>query len=177
MKTEKRADPKYPVAAILSDGTEILVPRQSKFSDEWLRKHGCSLVAEFEALQFLKVKKKWWPIYLLKWHRKNTLGQIYAKVTIKGVAEGINELADGKGTATYGPTPTEKKIQTALDAGAMVLFERGAPIHTLALIKDDGQVYKLNAGRVTKSSAEWAAKVATKSERYRGFIIVKRSKK
>lgn len=174
MKTEKTGNYKYPLELKLENGAKITLPKQSRFDNVWLRKHGCSLMAEYEALQFLGVKKKWWPIYLLSWHKENTPSEVFAKVTIRGVAEGINKLAKGKGSAKYGPTVTKKKVQTALDAGAMVIFERVSPTHTLVLVKDDGQVWKLDAGTVKKSSAEWAAKVATKSKRYRGMVIVRR---
>lgn len=181
MKRSKTGNPKYPLTVTLSTGQKITVPRQSKFDNDWLRKHGCSIMAEYMALQFLGVSHipvhgrlvKIWPINLYEWHKKNTPDQIFAKLTVKGVAEGINKLSFGKGSAKYGPTPTEHKIQTALNAGALVIVERGDPIHTLTFIQDEGVVYKLNAGTCTKSSAEWAAKVATKSKRYRGMVIVK----
>lgn len=181
MKKHKNDDPKYPLTVTLSTGEEITVPKQSKFTDPWLKKHGCSLIAEYMALQWLGLTHvaingrlvKPWPLYLHQWHKQNTPEQIFAKVTVKGVAEGINRLCMNKGSAKYGTTPTVNKIKTALNAGALVIVERGDPIHTLVFVQDNGIVYKLNAGQCVRSSAEWAAKVATKSKRYRGIVVVK----
>lgn len=173
MKKTKTNDPKYPLKVTLSDGTVLTVPRQSKFSDNWLRKHGCSLVAEFIAFEFLGYPKRW-PLYLREWHKEHTPSEIFAKVTVRGVAEALKERGAKKGTATYSKTVTAKRIRTALDGGALVIVERGNPIHTLTFVKDGDTVYKLNAGTCSKSSAEWAAKVATKSKRYRGMVIVRR---
>lgn len=178
MKKKKTNDRKYPLEIELEDGTRILLPRQSQFTDPWLRQHGCSLVAEFEALQFIGVpKKKHWPIYLEEWHRENTPDEVYAKVTVKGVAEGINELGKGKGTAKYSKNVTAYRIKTALECGAFVIMERAKPIHTIALVQDGGTVYKLNAGTVTKTTPEAAAKTATTSKRYRGMVVVRRKDK
>ena len=177
MRIEKTTDKKYPERVILTDGTEILLGRQSRFSDPWLKAHGCSLVAEFEALQWLGVKKTWWPIYLEEWHRENTPDEVFAKVTLRGVTEGINSIGKGKGTATYYKTVTAKRVREALDSGAFVIYERKSPIHSLCLIKDAGTVYKLNGGTAKKSSPEYAARTATTSKRYRGMIVVKRSAK
>ena len=177
MKLIKTHDYKYPNNAVLEDGTEILLARQSRFTDPWLKAHGCSLVAEFEALQWLGVKKKWWPIYLEEWHRNNTPEDVLKKVTLLGVTKGINVKGKGKGEATYYKTVTEKRVREALDSGAFVIYERKSPIHSLCLIKDAGQVYKLNAGTARKSSAAYAARTATTSKRYGGMIIVRRVKK
>lgn len=175
MKSKRTNNPKYPRVITLTDGTEITLARQSKFSDPWLKAHGCSLVAEFEALQWLGVKKKWWPIYLKEWHEEHTPGEIYAKVTVRGVAEGLQQIGARKGSATYSANVTAKRIRTALDNGAAVIMERGNPIHTITLVKDGDDVYILNAGTYRKTTPAAQAKRATTSKRYRGMIIVRRA--
>lgn len=178
MRSKKTDDPKYPREITLTDGTKILLPRQSKFTDPWLKAHGCSLVAEFEALQWLGVKKeKHWPIYLKEWHFRNDSEDVYAKVTVKGVSKGIDILGKGKGSADYIKTPTEERIQDAIDAGHVVILEQGNPIHTVTLLPDKKGIYVANAGTVRRTTAKAKAKKATTSKRYRGMVIVKRSEK
>lgn len=175
MKKKKNDDPKYPLRVTLSTGEEILIPRQSKFDDEWLRKHGCSLIAEFMANQFLGIPKAGkWPIHLLKWHRQHTRSEIFAKVTVRGVAEGINKMANGRGVAEYSEKVDSFRIQNALDLGALVIMERKNPIHTIVLVQDKDGVWMLNAGRAVKTTAAKAAKTATTSKRYRGMVVVRR---
>lgn len=177
MRSKKTDDPKYPREITLTDGTKILLPRQSKFTDPWLKAHGCSLVAEFEALQWLGVKKeKHWPIYLEEWHRDNTPEEVYAKVTVRGVSKGLKHYGKGRGTATYSANVTAKRMRTALDNGAFVIMERGNPVHTIAMIKDGGEYYLLNAGTFRKATPESQAKRAATSKRYKGMVIVRRSK-
>jgi hypothetical protein len=176
MRSKKTDDPKYPREITLTDGTKILLPRQSKFTDPWLKAHGCSLVAEFEALQWLGVPKaKHWPIYLEEWHRQHTPKDVFAKVTVKGVSKGIDHYGKGKGSATYSANVTAKRINTALNNGALVIMERGNPIHTIVIVKDGETVYILNAGTYRKTTPAAQAKRATTSKRYRGMIIVRRA--
>lgn len=178
MKSKATNDKKYPREVTLTDGTQILIPRQSKFADPWLKAHGCSLVAEFIALQWLGLKTaKHWPIYLEEWHRENTPEAVKAKVTVKGVAEGINHYGKGKGSADYIKTPTEERIQAAIDSGYVVILEQGDPIHTVTLLPDKKGIYVANAGTVRRTTAKAKAKKATTSKRYRGMVIVKRSEK
>lgn len=172
MKTKKTKKPNYPTIAILDDGTELVIPRQSQFHNEWLRKHGCSLMAEYVALQFVGVHK--WPIRLLVWHRKHTPDDIYAKVTVKGVAKGIATLGKGKAQVQYIAKPTADKIQEAMNEGAVIVLEQGSPIHTVTLLPDRKGIYCANAGTVRKTTAEAKAKKATSSKRYRGMVIVRR---
>lgn len=177
MRSRSTGDKKYPKEITLTDGTKILLPRQSKFSDPWLKAHGCSLVAEFEALQWLGVKKeKHWPIYLEAWHRDNTPEEVYAKVTVRGVTDGMKHYGKGRGTATYSATVTAKRMRIALDTGALVIMERSNPIHTIVMIKDCEEYYLLNAGTFRRTTPEVQAKRAATSKRYRGMIIVRKTK-
>lgn len=184
MKIIKRRNEKYPLKVKLSDGKKLIIPKQSKFTNEFLKKHGCSLMAEYIALQFIGIKKirvgkkslGIYPINLLKWHKENTPGEIYAKVTVKGVSEGINKIGKGKGTAKYYKTVTAERIEKAIDAGNLVIMEQKDPIHTIVLLPDKEGCFMASHGKVTKVSIAKITKTATTNERYRGMIVVKDDK-
>ena len=182
MQIIKLREAKYPVMAVLSTGEKIIIPKQSKFSNIWLKNHGCSIMAEYIALQFLGVKKLTvkkntygvWPINLLKWHRKYTPNQVKSKVTVRGVARGINDIGKGKGRASYRRVVTCKGMSEALEAGHMVIMEQADPIHTIALLPDSDGVYMASYGRVKEVSVKALAKTATTNATYRGMVIVKK---
>lgn len=181
MRKIKIVNPKYPLKVVLSNGKSMIVPKQSEFSDDWLRHHGCSLMAEYLALQWLGVKTVRidgrnygiWPINLLKWHKKYNKSQVKAKVTVKGVAYGINKIAKGKGKATYYRVVTAGRMRKALDAGYAVIMEQGSPIHTIYLAHDKDGTFRISYGRVAKVNVDTVARTATKNATYRGMIVVK----
>lgn len=180
MKITKRKSPKYPIEITLTDGTKMIIPRQSQFDNEWLRKHGCSLMAEYIALQWLGVKsvpvngkrKGLYPINLLRWHKKHTPDDIAAKVMLTGVEKGIDKLSDGNGKY-YKGTMLER-MREALDKGHLVIYERKDPIHTVILIPDDGKVWVANHGTVKETTTAKEAKKALKKTKYRGMVVVSR---
>lgn len=172
MHLSKRSDPKYPLRAVLSDGSKLIIPRQQKFSNPWLRKHGCSLMAEYIALQWLGVKK--YPIRLLSWHKKHTPDEIAAKVMVKGVAEGIDKLSDGK--VVFTRTVTTEKISKALSEGCFVIFEQKDPIHTVIVFRDKDGTFFASNGSVKKTSAARMARTALTSTKYRGMITIYKEK-
>lgn len=172
MKQTKTKNPKYPLKVTLKNGTKITVPKQSKMSNAFLRKHGCSLMAEYVALQFLGVHK--WPINIYRWHKKYDKAHVKAKVTVKGVSVGINKQCKGKGSATYYKVPTKAKMAEALKAGHAVILEQKNPIHTIIIIPDGGVNYLVNYGKVSKANIDKLAKTATTSATYRGMVIVRR---
>ena len=154
MKKVRTDDPKYPLKITLTTGETMLIPRQSKFDNEWLKKHGCSIMAEYIAMQWLGVKKvgsaKLWPITLLRWHKKNTPDLIGAKVLIKAIPAAIKALSKGK--AKYYKGVTKARMEDALAKSHLVIFEQKNPIHTVILIPDDGAVYVATYGTVTKTT-------------------------
>ena len=180
MKIEKRKSTKYPLEVTLSGGEKLIIPKQSKFSDDWLRHHGCSLMAEYIALQWLGIKHITvnhksvgiYPINLLKWHKEHTKDEVKTKVTVKGVAEGINELAKGKGSAKYYKRVTAKRISEAIKAGDVVIMEQKKPIHTIILLPDHDGTFMASHGNVHKVSIKKIAKTATTNWKYRGMIVV-----
>lgn len=178
MQKIKRKSEKYPLEVILSTGEHIIIPKQSKFKDAWLKEHGCSLMCEYIALQWLGVKKikvdgksvGIYPINLLKWHREHTKDQIKSKVTIKGVGRGINKLSDG--WAVYSEKVTAEKIKDALNEGNIVIMEQKSPIHSILLLKDKDDVYIADHGKVEKADIDKIAKKATVNRTYRGMLEV-----
>lgn len=177
MKKEKTGDKKYPLKITLSTGETMIIPRQSQFDNEWLRKHGCSLMAEYVALQWLGVKKirvgkkrvHPYPINLLRWHKQNTPEDIAAKVIIKALEVGIKELSDGR--AKYYKKVTKDRMSDALEKGKLVAFEQKDPIHTVLLIPDDG-VWVASHGTVTKTTVDKMMKTVLKSTKYRGMVVI-----
>jgi hypothetical protein len=170
MEIIKTHDKKYPIIATLSDGTKIKVPKQSKFSNTWLRSHGCSLMAMYEALQFCG--KHIYPLHLYQWFKEHDKSDIKAKVTVKGVAKGINYYKAGH--AKYDSTPTYEEIEKALKEGKAVILEQKNPIHTIFLIQDAGINYIINYGAVKKVNIKRIAKTATSNKTYKGMVIVER---
>lgn len=177
MKITKTKDKKYPLKIVLEDGTKITVPKQSAMSNSFLKKHGCSLMAEYVCLQFLGVHK--WPINLYKWHKSHTKGDIKSKVTVKGVSKGINKQCKNKGIARYYSKPTFEIMDKAIKANCAVILEQKSPIHTICIIPDqgkDGKVtpYLVNYGKVSKADLKKLIKTATTNQTYRGLVTVAR---
>ena len=170
MKQTKTKNKKYPLKIKLQTGEKMTIPKQSEFDNDFLRYHGCSLMAEYIALQFFKIHK--WPINLYKWHKKNTPKSIKGKVTVYGIYHGISHFIKGKGTAIYHSHPTAEKIQKAMDAGSLVILEQKNPIHTVILIPDGEEMYVASYGKVKKTNAKTQANKATKNETYRGMIVI-----
>lgn len=169
MKKIKTKSKKYPLKIVLSDGRKITIPKQSEFKNDFLRHHGCSLMAEFVALQYVGTWK--YPIDLLHWHRKHDKKNIKAKVTVKGVSKGIARI--GKVDTTYHSKVTAERIRKAAKGGHCVVMEQKNPIHTITLIPDKGKLWKVSYGKVTQTTAASIAKTATTNKTYRGMVVVK----
>lgn len=168
MKITKTKDEKYPLKVTLSNGTVLKVPKQANFDNAFLRCHGCSIMAEYLALQYLH--KHIWPITLLRWHRKSDKEDIRIKVTLKGVTKGINHYKPG--AAKYDRTPTAAKIRKELRTGHVVIMEQKNPIHSIFLFHDDGHNYMISYGKVKRINVDKIAKTATTNKNYRGMVIV-----
>lgn len=174
MEKQKTGNKKYPLKITLSSGETMKIPRQSQFDNDWLRKHGCSIMAEYIALQWLGVKKvgkhSLYPIYLLRWHKKHTPDMIAAKLLVKGVAEGINELSDGK--AKYYKSTLRPRMIKALAKDHLVIFEQKDPIHTVILLPDDDGIFVASHGKVKKTTVDKMMKTVLASTKYRGMVTV-----
>ncbi len=169
MKITKTKNKKYPFKVALSDGTVLKVPKQANFDNAFLRCHGCSIMAEYMALQYLK--KHIWPITILRWHRKSDQEDIKSKVTLRGVEKGINHYKPG--AAKYDPEPTAPKIRYYLRTGHVIILEQKDPIHSVFIFHDDGHNYMATYGKVKRINVDKISKTATANKTYRGMVIVK----
>lgn len=170
MKITKTKSSKYPRRVIFNNGRKSPVPNQTKFKNSFVRNHGCSLAGFYIGLRYCGEKSKMNP--LLKWSRSHLKKYMKAKLTIKGVAVGLNKKC-GRKVATYHKKPTWSKVNKALSDGHLVLVERGNPIHTVVLYRASGKTYMLDHGNVKKVSAKSIVSKATSSSTYRGWVDVK----
>lgn len=170
MKITKTKKSKYPHRVTFNNGRTSPVPNQKKFKNGFIRSHGCSLAAFYIALRFSGVKMKMNP--LLHWTRAHLKSYMKSKLTIKGVAKGLNKKT-GRKVATYHKTCGLKAINKALNSGHLVLLETGNPIHTNVLYRASGKTYHLDHGNVKKVNTAKLVSKATKSATYRGWVDVR----
>lgn len=171
MKITKTKSSKYPRRVTFNNGRSSPVPNQKKFKSSFIRNHGCSMAGFYIALRFCGKKEKMNP--LLKWSRGHLKAYMKSKLTIKGVAKGLNKKA-GRKVATYHRVANLSKINKALDAGHLVLLETGDPIHTNVLYRSKpSHTYHLDHGNVKKINTAKMVKRATKSATYRGWVDVR----
>lgn len=169
MKTIKTKNKKYPLIVTLTNGKRMKVPCQKYFDNAFLRCHGCSLMAEYLALQYLGFHR--YPLRLLEWHRANDKEDIKAKVTLKGVTKGINHFKPGK--AKYVSAPTAGKMNYFLYNGAVIIMEQKNPIHSIFIFRDSGFDYMISYGKVKRINLLRIIETATTNKTYRGMVIVK----
>lgn len=169
MRIVKTGDKKYPLMLTLSNGAVLKVPKQANFDNSFLRCHGCSLMAEYLALQYLH--KHVYPLHLLQWHRKNDKDDIKAKVTLKGVTKGINNYKPHH--AIYEANPNARKVKLALISGAVVILEQRNPIHSVFLFADNGVDYIISYGKVSKANITKIVHKATTNATYKGMVVIK----
>ena len=169
MRKVKTGDKKYPLMLTLSNGVVLKVPKQANFDNSFLRCHGCSLMAEYLALQYLH--KHIYPLHLLEWHRAHDKADIKAKVTLKGVTKGINNYK--KGHATYIEKPTAGKANYALFNGSAIILEHKNPIHSVFIFRDAGVDYIVSYGKVSRVNIPRTIAKATTNKTYRGMVIVR----
>lgn len=167
MVITKTGNKKYPLI-INYNNKQIKIPKQANFDNKWLKTHGCSIMAEYIALQSLG--RHIWPVTLLKWHKNNTKSDVKIKVTVKGVTKGINHFF--KGYAKYIANPTFEKIDNALKNKQLVILEQKNPIHTIVIIRDNKTNYMISYGKITKINLKKIAKTATANKTYKGMIVV-----
>lgn len=169
MKIIKTGDRKYPLRVVLANRTVLKVPKQKNFDNAFLRCHGCSLMAEYLALQYMH--KHVYPLHLLQWHRAHDQEDIKAKVTLKGVTKGINHYKPNH--ARYDPTPTLAEMENALKRKEVIILEQKNPIHSIFICRDDGKDYMISYGAVKQISLAKIIKAATTNATYRGMVIIK----
>ena len=170
MKKIKTRKTKYPYKVVFNNGRVAPIPNQYKFKTDYIRHHGCSMCAFYIACRFVGRKDKMGQ--LLSYANTNLKKHMRTKLTIKGVAAGLNRKS-GRKVATYHKSCNRKAINKALDKGHLVLIETGSPIHTNVLYRTGDRTYHLDHGSVKKIDAEKLIKKATKSSIYRGWVDVR----
>lgn len=168
-KNRKRKK-KFPWRIVLDNGRQIPVPSQYNFKSDFIRTHGCSLVAFYMALRYKGIKKNMQQC--LNFARKKL--KCGAKYPLTEIVKGINQICPGK-PAIYHKSMSNDKIEAHLKKGHMILFEEGSPIHTVVLLRDDksGKVWRFSDGKknVTTAKKENARKCTNK--KYQGVVVVK----
>lgn len=166
----KKSKKKFPWRIILDNGRAIPVPSQYNFKSEFIRRHGCSLVAFYMALRFRGMKKNMQQV--LQYARKKL--KCGAKYPLTEIVRGINQICPGK-PAVYHKNMTTAQLDAKLKKGYMILFEEGNPIHTVVLLQDSktGRIYRFSDGKKSVVTVEVENKKKCTNEKYRGIVIVK----
>lgn len=169
MKISKTKYKGFPHRVTFDNKRSSYVPDQRKFKTDFIRHHGCSLAAFYIALSFCGKPTNMIP--LLKYSRAYLKGYMKSKLTIKGVAVGLNKKC-GRKVATYHRSCSANAVGRALNAGHLVLIETGNPIHTNVLYRSSGATYHLDHGNVRKVDYRKFINNATKNSTYRGWVEV-----
>lgn len=167
---DKKTKKRFPWRIILDNGRIIPVPSQHNFKTDFIKRHGCSLVAFYMALRYKGVKKN--IQQCLAYCRKKL--KCGAKYPLTEIVKGINQICPGK-PAVYHKSLTNAQLEAKLRKGYMVLFEEGSPIHTVVLFRDSktGKNYRFSDGTKSVTTAEKENKKKCTNEKYRGIVIVK----
>lgn len=167
---DKKTKKRFPWRIILDNGRIIPVPSQHNFKTDFIKRHGCSLVAFYMALRYKGVKKNMQQT--LRYARRKL--KCGAKYPLTEIVKGINQICPGK-PATYHKTLTNAQLEAKLKRGYMVLFEEGGPIHTVVLLRDSktGKIWRFSDGKKNVTTAAKENKKKCTNEKYRGIVIVK----
>lgn len=175
MKITEQKDPRYPIRVTFSDGRYLQLVLQRKLKKgSFLRKSGCSIISEYEALQWMgRHDDDIYPLPLYKWHKENTRSYIKGKLTIRGVDKGIDHFGKDLGTAKYYAPEhiTVDKVMEELKKGNLIVFEHKAP-HTFLLAWDDDKPWLLDKGKCRKANIPKLVKRKNKTKTYGGMVVV-----
>lgn len=166
----KKSKKKFPWKIVLDNGRVIPVPSQYDFKSDFIRRHGCSLVAFYMALRFRGVKKNMQQV-LQYARRKLKCG---AKYPLTEIVKGINQICPGK-PAVYKTSLSNERLQKLLEKGYMILFEEGNPIHTVVLLRDSksGKIWRFSDGHKNTTTVEKENAKKCTNTKYKGIIVVK----
>lgn len=166
----KKSKKKFPWRVILDNNRIIPVPSQHNFKSKFIRKHGCSLVAFYMALRFKGKKKN--VHQCLQYARKKL--KCRAKYSLKEINKGINMICPNK-PAIYIKSLSNNELEKQLQKGHMVLFEEGAPIHTIVMLYDKNteKIWKFSDGCKSVTTVEKENEKRCMNENYKGIVIVK----
>ena len=168
-KNRKRKK-KFPWRIVLDNGRQIPVPSQYNFKNDFIRRHGCSLVGFYMALRFRGIKKNMQQV--LQYARKKL--KRGAKYPLTEIARGINMICSGK-PAVYHRIMSNDRLEAHLKKGHMILFEEGSPIHTVVSLRDSksGKIWRFSDGKKNTVTVEAENRKRCTNEKYKGVVIVK----
>lgn len=167
---DKKTKKRFPWRVILDNGRIIPVPSQHNFKTDFIKRHGCSLVAFYMALRYKGVKKNMQQT--LRYARRKL--KCGAKYPLTEIVKGINQICPGK-LATYHKSLTTEQLKAKLKKGYMVLFEEGNPIHTVVLLMDKrtGEIWRFSDGHKNTTTVEKENTKKCTNTKYKGIIVVK----
>lgn len=167
---DKKTKKRFPWRVILDNGWIIPVPSQHNFKTDFIKRHGCSLVAFYMALRYKGVKKNMQQT--LRYARRKL--KCGAKYPLTEIVKGINQICPGK-PAIYHKSLTTEQLKAKLKKGYMVLFEEGGPIHTVVLLRDSktGKIWRFSDGKKNVVTVGVENRKRCTNEKYKGVIIVK----
>lgn len=167
---DKKTKKRFPWRVILDNGRIIPVPSQHNFKTDFIKRHGCSLVAFYMALRYKGVKKNMQQT--LRYARRKL--KCGAKYPLTEIVKGINQICPGK-PATYHKSLTTEQLKAKLKKGYMVLFEEGNPIHTVVLLMDKrtGEIWRFSDGHKNTTTVEKENAKKCTNTKYKGIIVVK----
>lgn len=161
---------RFPWRVILDNGRIIPVPSQHNFKTDFIKRHGCSLVAFYMALRYKGVKKNMQQT--LRYARRKL--KCGAKYPLTEIVKGINQICPGK-PAVYHKSLTNAQLESKLKRGYMAVFEEGSPIHTVVLLMDKrtGEIWRFSDGHKNTTTVEKENAKKCTSTKYKGIIVVK----
>ncbi len=167
---DKKTKKRFPWRVILDNGRIIPVPSQHNFKTDFIKRHGCSLVAFYMALRYKGVKKNMQQT--LRYARRKL--KCGAKYPLTEIVKGINQICPGK-PAVYHKSLTNAQLEAKLKRGYMAVFEEGSPIHTVVLLMDKrtGEIWRFSDGHKNTTTVEKENAKKCTNTKYKGIIVVK----
>ena len=169
--TNKKTKKKFPYRVYLDNGRIIPVPSQYNFSSNFIRSHGCSLVAMYMGLRFLGVKKS-------LSNCKKYLDRNYGlhgrkKYALSIIVKAMNKISSSSKAKFYKNLPSER-IKKELKKGNMVLFEERDPIHTVVLLYNGKDIKRFSDGKYKSVTVNQEVKKQCGDGHYGGCIVIKK---
>lgn len=167
---DKKTKKRFPWRVILDNGRIIPVPSQHNFKTDFIKRHGCSLVAFYMALRYKGVKKNMQQT--LRYARRKL--KCGAKYPLTEIVRGINMICSGK-PAVYHKSLMNAQLEAKLKRGYMAVFEEGSPIHTVVLLMDKrtGEIWRFSDGHKNTTTVEKENAKKCTNTKYKGIIVVK----
>lgn len=161
---------KFPWRIILDNKRSLPVPSQYNFKSDFIRRHGCSLVAFYMALRFSGCKKS---VKNCKSYLDKNIGlKGRSKYNLQKITTAINKILSGS-PVTFKKSPSKEAIKKVLKRGDMVLFEERDPIHTVVLLQYGKNIIRFSDGKYKRVTVDQEVAKRCRDNYYGGCIFVK----